>query len=185
MSPGLKGLLVAVLLSLVFICGGYYLRQQFHAVEENHSKEIINQMETQGAIDFELKNLAGNPVSLSDYKGYVTVVNFWATWCEPCIEEFPSMIKLLEHFDGQVKMIAIAMDEDKKDVENFINAFQVRNKDLIVLWNPDQEFAKSWSTVKLPESYILDKEHKLVKKVASSENWATELVFKYFEDLIK
>ena len=57
----------------------------------------LNEMEKTGVPDFTLKDLEGKDVTLSAYKGKVVIVNFWASWCEPCVKEFPSLIRLAEH----------------------------------------------------------------------------------------
>ena len=143
-------------------------------------------MENVGALPLQLPDLNGNIFSLSDMRGNVVVVNFWATWCSPCIEEFPSMLKFLKHFNGKVSIVAVSLDEDKDDIINFISAFKGNNvSGLYVLQDKNMSVSKKWGSEKIPESYIFDRNHRLVKKIASSENWAQPMVYNYFENLTK
>ena len=73
-------------------------------------------------IDFELESLDGEMIKLSSYKDKVVFLNFWATWCPPCIAEMPSMQKLYDHFkDRDFEMIAVDLQEDKTAVKKFFD----------------------------------------------------------------
>ena len=147
--------------------------------------DVLSRLEQFGASDFVLPSVIDDRlVSLSEFKGNITVVNFWATWCAPCIEEFGSMLELVDEFQGQVKILAISMDDNKKDIINFMKAFEASTPNLIVLHDLGQELAKEWGTWKLPESYILNREHKLIRKVASTANWSSPSVLHYFSSLL-
>ena len=185
-KPRTKGLLMAVILVVAFIAVGLFVRSCVQANQVDHSKDVLSQLENMGAYDFCLPRVQDDEfISLSEFRGRITIVNFWATWCEPCVEEFASMLELLDRFQGQVHILAISMDQDKTDILNFLQAFEVNNPYLDVLHDPVGDLAKKWGTVKLPESYILNADQKLVKKVASSENWASPMVFRYFTGLIE
>ena len=185
MTPAIKGLLVTILLALAFTAAGFGLKQYFKKNTPNYTKEFLTQMETAGAPNFNLPFVESGMFSLDSLKGQVTIVNFWATWCAPCVEEFPSMLKLLEKFPNDVRIVAVTVDEEKNDILSFLKAFSVDHPNLIVVRDVDRAVTEKWGTIKLPESYILDRDHKLVKKVAKSEDWANPLVFQYFEDIIK
>ena len=149
------------------------------------NQDILSQLEQVGASNFVLPRVTDDRlVSLSEFRGNITIVNFWATWCAPCVEEFGSMLELVDKFQGQIKILAISMDNNKKDIINFMNAFEVSTPDLVVLHDLNQHLAKEWGTLKLPESYILNQEHKLIRKVASTANWSSPSVLHYFSSLL-
>lgn len=145
----------------------------------------LNQMETQGVPSFEGPTLAGGKFSLQETKGKVTIVSFWATWCGPCAEEFPSFVKLLKHYKGQVSLVAVSLDDHPKDVENFLKAFGGPVEGLVVVMDPEQKISTLYGTEKLPESYILTADHKLLRKVAGSMDWASPSALGYFDEAIR
>ena len=174
--------IAALVLLIVLIAIGLFVRS---CQEESIGPTPLSQLEEFGASDFQLPDVTnGQLVSLSEFRGSITIVNFWATWCSPCVEEFESMLKLVDRFQGQVKILAISMDENKKDIINFMKAFEVSTSDLIVLHDLGQNLAKKWGTEMLPESYILNRDHKLIKKIASTANWSSPSVFHYFSNLL-
>ena len=147
------------------------------------ASQILNQMEKEGVPDFSLKNIDGQDIALTDYRGNVVLLNFWASWCEPCIQEFPSMIKLIEEMKGEVILLAVSADYEFEDIDPFLKAFKVDNPHIKIMWDKDQELAKKYGTFKLPESYLIGKNGELVRKVAGIEDWATPEAFQFFREL--
>ena len=178
--------LIGLILIALIVAALFVVRScQEENVPEGDSQDVLSRLEKVGASDFVLPSVTDKRlVSLSEFKGDITIVNFWATWCAPCVEEFGSMLELVDEFQGQVKILAISMDDNKKDIINFMKAFEVSTPNLVVLHDLGQELAKEWGTLKLPESYILNQEHKLIRKVASTANWSSPSVFHYFSSLL-
>ena len=146
--------------------------------------KILNEMEKSGVPDFSLNDLSGQPVKLSQFSDKIVIVNFWASWCEPCVEEFPSLLSLIDHFKGQVILLAISADFEKVDLENFLKAFDAKDPSLYVMWDKDQEVAKLFGTEVLPESYIVGRERVLVRKIAGVDNWYTPDAIEFFNTLV-
>lgn len=181
----MQGIITVVVASGVFIFLGFSVNSYFHGSNPEHSTEKITQMETEGAFPIRMSDIGGNPFDLSDLLGSVVIVNFWASWCSPCIDEFPSMLKFLDHFNGEIKIVAVSLDEDKGDIVSFLSAFGGIGVDgLYILQDGDLAVSKVWGTDRIPESYILDRSHKLVKKVASSHDWSEPMVLNYFTELL-
>jgi cytochrome c biogenesis protein CcmG/thiol:disulfide interchange protein DsbE len=184
-SPKAKGTL-AVLIAMtafVLIWQRYYdfLNKGRRPPE---STQILNEMEKTGLPEFKLKDLKGVETSLSQFKGKIVVINFWASWCAPCVSEFPSLMKLIAKYKGEIVLLAVSADYEEKDIETFLKAFKVNDPNVHVMWDKDQEVAKKYGTFKLPESYIVARDGKLIRKVTGVDDWSTTEAFEYFADVI-
>ncbi len=106
------------------------------------------------AKDFKLKDLSGTTHSLSQYKGKVVIVNFWATWCPPCVEEMPSLQALQRTLDPNQ---AVILTINSEDTAAKAKAFLKRHKlDLAVLLDPEDDVGPEWDVEAYPSSYLID-----------------------------
>lgn len=123
------------------------------------------------APDFALPDLGDKTVRLSDYRGKVVFLNFWATWCQPCREEMPSMEVLHQTFqkDGLV-VLAVSIDRvtTKKDIPPFIKSMSLTFPVLVDSWGQTD---KSYKLMGVPETYIIDQEGVLREKVIGPRDW--------------
>ena len=136
------------------------------------SRRPITNIITTGdrAPEFQLPALEGNPVSLSDYRGKVVMVHFWATWCPPCVEEMPELELLYQTLKGEGLEI-LAISADKGD-GSAVSAFMKRNGlTLPVLLDPQASVSRSYGTFKLPETYIVDRQGVVAYKAIGSREW--------------
>lgn len=157
------------------------------STEANTEDSPLYGLEGQMAPAFTLKNLKGEPVSLSDYKGKVVFLNFWATWCEPCKEEMPAMQRLRQKLDGKpFEILAVSLDKDPTQaVPAFANKTGL-DLNFPVLQDTNQELAKnSYRTTGVPESFLIDAQGKIVKHVIGSFEWDSPQITQFFEDLIQ
>ena len=146
----------------------------------------LDEMETKGLPDFELADLSGKSKKLSDFKGQVVILSFWASWCAPCLDEFPSMIELVEKMGGKVQLVAVSQDSSREDVEAFLKSFPKSNHPNIhILWDEKHLVGQQYNVERLPESFVSNKEMKLVRKIGGSINWATEDAINFMQDLAK
>ena len=123
------------------------------------------------APDFSLPDIEGKTVRLSDYRGKVVFVNFWATWCKPCKEEMPSMEILWENFKSEdFVMLAISMDRvtTKKDIPPFIESMKLTFPILTDSWGQTD---KRYKLMGVPETYIIDQSGVLREKVIGPRDW--------------
>lgn len=104
--------------------------------------------------DFTLKNLDGEEVSLSDYRGKIVLINFWATWCTWCDKEMPDLQKLDEENDDLV-VLAVDVMEDKETVKGYI---EKGGYEFEVVLDEDGEVAKTYLVSGFPTSYFVDEE---------------------------
>jgi peroxiredoxin len=123
------------------------------------------------APDFSLPDLEGKARRLSDYRGKVVFLNFWATWCKPCKEEMPSMEILWENFKSEdFVMLAISMDRvtTKKDIPSFIESMKLTFPILTDSWGQTD---KLYKLMGVPETYIIDQDGVLREKVIGPRDW--------------
>ncbi len=126
----------------------------------------------------------GSTVSLSSFKGKVVLLNFWATWCPPCREEIPSMMKLNERMAGKpFQMLCVSVDEGgKAAVQEF---FASSGFSLPAYLDLNGAGAKTYGLTGVPESYLIDKKGVLVKKVIGGLDWNSPDVVSYIESLMQ
>jgi thiol-disulfide isomerase/thioredoxin len=84
----------------------------------------------------------------------VVIVDFWATWCEPCRQSFPAYQKLVEHFAGKLVVLAISVDESPSDISAFAAATGAK---FPIAWDDGQRAARSYDPPKMPTSFLIDK----------------------------
>lgn len=124
------------------------------------------------APEFRLKDLQGNEVSLSQYRGKVVLVDFWATWCDPCRVEIPWLIELQEKYGPRgFTVLGVAMDEEgKKAVEPYVEKErftvngQPRAMEYPILLGTDDVAEKSYSVFGYPTSVLISRDGKQVKR---------------------
>jgi len=131
---------------------------------------------------FEVPDLSGQPVSLKEHRGKVVLVNIWATWCPPCREEMPSMQRLYEEFqDEEFEILAISVDAPAGtigpggkrggNVEEFTNSMGLT---FPVLHDPSGQMQFVYQTTGLPESFLLDRDGVIQRRIAGGTMWDAE-----------
>jgi peroxiredoxin len=151
------------------------------------SLEFSNQVAIEGDIpapDFKFPGLDGKKVSLSDYKGKVVLVNIWATWCPPCVDEMPSMEKLYQKFKGQnFEILAVSIDgPGLKAVRPFMKKSSLTFPALI---DSEGAIKTVYGISGIPESFIIDKQGFLIKKIVGPVDWDAPNVLQFFSELIQ
>lgn len=119
--------------------------------------------------EFTLTDINNQTHSLSDYKGKVVLVNFWASWCPPCIYEMPKLQKLKTHFaDRPFEVLTINVGEKKYKVRKFS---KIINLDLPVLLDTTSNIFKNWGLKTLPTSFLIDSDGQVRYQVRGDPGW--------------
>lgn len=121
---------------------------------------------------FTLSDLKEKQHSLADYQGKVVLVNFWASWCPPCIYEMPALQRLKQHFaDRPFEILAINVGEKKYRVRKFSKLI---NLDLPVLLDTGSETFNEWGVKTLPTSFLIDTKGNVVHRVLGNPGWEND-----------
>ena len=121
-----------------------------------------------------LRDLQGKEHKLADYRGKVVVLNFWATWCDPCREEMPSMQRLQDKLaDKAFAILAIDYGEGAPRINDFLKKVPVR---FTVLLDRDTSAATAWKVKVLPTTLVLDPEQRIRYSVVGDLEWDSPAV---------
>jgi cytochrome c biogenesis protein CcmG, thiol:disulfide interchange protein DsbE len=124
---------------------------------------------------------ADRKVSLDEFRGKVVVLNFWATWCPPCLDEMPSLVHMQQKMKGNgVEVVAISVDADQSAYQNFLKE---HNVDMLTVRDPDQKSNNLYGTFKFPETYIIDRQGVLRRKFIGAIDWGTPEILDYLSKL--
>jgi len=121
------------------------------------------------APDFTLSDLDGNPHRLSDYRGKVVIVNFWATWCPPCRAEMPSMQRAWEQLQKQgIVMLGINVGEDEDTIFQFTADYPV---EFPLLLDQESTVIDQWPVLGLPTTFVVDPEGRIAYRAIGGREW--------------
>ena len=120
-------------------------------------------------VDLDLKDISGNNVTKHDYKGKVTIINFWATWCPPCVQEIPSLNRLKEKMAGRpFELISINFAEDTATILDFMERVKV---EFPVLIDQHGDFAQKWNIISFPSTFVIGTDGKIKYGVNAAIEW--------------
>ncbi|MBZ5646773.1 MAG: TlpA family protein disulfide reductase [Acidobacteriia bacterium] len=124
---------------------------------------------------------ADRTVSLKDLRGKVVVLNFWATWCPPCVDEMPSLVRMQREMKSKgVTVLAVSLDEDARQYRTFLEKNHV---DLLTVRDPRQKSNELYGTFKFPETYIIDRQGVLRRKFIGPVDWTKPDILDYISKL--
>src|SRR3984957_8135074 len=138
------------------------------------------------ARDFTL-TLDGKTAHLSDFRGRVVVLNFWGSWCQPCVEEAPGLNRLQQHIASHnAVVIGVAADEDDAAYKKFLldHAIGYPTYPDPATKENRSAIAESYGTVMVPETYIIDRNGKIARKIIGYQDWDSPEMLAYFDALL-
>ena len=132
------------------------------------------------APDFHFVTENGHSISLNNFGGKVLVLNFWASWCPPCIEETPSLSELAHEFGPKgLVVLGVSVDDNEKAYRNFLARFQPE-----FLTTRDQKIHEEYGTFIYPETYIIGSDGRVLRKVAEGADWMNPQMTQYIASLL-
>lgn len=133
---------------------------------------LAPQNDQRPAPKFDLMGLDGKKHSLSSYRGKTVLIHFWATWCSTCLEELPSLYRMVDAIKSdKFKFLALSVDDNLDTVKAFFKKHQV--PPLPTLHDKDAKIASAFGTSKFPESYLINPEGKIVYRFVNKRNWSS------------
>ncbi len=173
----LKPVFILLVLALI---GGVF----FYAFK--NSTSISNnwrQSSTKGGNgnDFSGIEISGKEFSLSRLSEKPIIIHFWASWCGPCVNEFPKMIRFIESFNGKIHLVALSADESDEDIKSFLAKIGVSHSPFIHIVRDDGgKIAEQYKAKMLPTSVILGKDLKVKKRFPGEVDWEDPALNKVF-----
>ena len=144
-----------------------------------HYEDDAPRISVQNAIvpNPEFTTLDGTKHRLHDFEGKIVLLNFWATWCQPCIVEFPQLLELADRYKYRIVLVAISVDEKQEKITPFFTQFdedvQKRTglENVLIAHDPDKKISQDlFQTVIYPETYIIGENLVLKQKIAGIFN---------------
>ena len=133
-------------------------------------------------LDFSLLDFRDKAHSLADYQNKVVLINFWASWCPPCIYEMPELTRLKQHMAGKpFEIIAINVGEKKYKVRKFT---KLVNFELQVLLDTSNKAFNDWDVVTLPTSFLVGADGRVRHKIRGNPGWEQQETISLIEQLI-
>ncbi len=129
------------------------------------------------APDFSITADNGRTITPTNFGGKLLVLNFWATWCAPCIEELPSLDQFQREFaNSGVVVLGVSMDKDEKLYKRFLSR---ANVSFLTARDPSNKINAEYGTFKFPETYIIGSDGKVLMKIINATNWVDEKMLSY------
>ena len=134
------------------------------------------------APSFKIATDQGLTITRSDFGGNVLVLNFWASWCQPCLQEMPSLDQFARRYkDKGVTVLAVSIDTNQQKYRDLLS--QVKPA-FLTARDPGADIAASYGTFMFPETYIIDRKGKVLYKEAAARDWTDPAFINYFQSLL-
>lgn len=132
------------------------------------------------ADDFSVQD-SDRKVDLQQFRGQIVVLNFWATWCPPCVEELPSLITMQDRMKAKgVVVLGVSIDGDEDAYHRFL---KLRNVNFMTVRDPEEKVATLYGTSGWPETYVIDRKGVLRRKFVGPVDWTSPEVMDFLSKL--
>lgn len=149
--------------------------------------EGLPEIEIRPAPEMQLERLDGSPVSLTDYAGKFVVLNFWASWCEPCLREWPQLDKLGRRLGEteDVVILAVSLDHEFEDIQPYLDQAGLSETPVEVVFDRSGEANKLYGSEALPDTFFIDKKGQLIGAFVNVREWGKPHAFRCVEATAK
>lgn len=172
-----------VLMSITLIaCGNTDTNKETDKRSENTTTEEVVEVETSAAPDVSFKDKDGNKISLTSLKGKVVFINFWATWCPPCIHEMPSINELRQIFKGNDNIEFLMVDVDNKIEQS--TTFMEENKYDLPVYTPASNIPSDFLGGSIPTTVVLDKSGNMAARLEGGRDYTAPEIVKALNELV-
>jgi DsbE subfamily thiol:disulfide oxidoreductase len=172
-----------VILLAAFVLGAAPLRGDAASADFKAVPKLQEMKERLDAPDFTLLNPSGKKVSLKDFRGKVVFLNFWATWCESCRDEMPSMERLYKEYKGKgLEIVAVNVKEKQQDAVAFAKNLKLTYP---VLLDPEGEVGLLYGAFGLPATYLIDRKGVVLARMFGPADWNSAASRKLFSSLLE
>ena len=172
-----------VFLLAVFISGSGPLHGQPAAIDFKAIPKLQEVKDRPAAPGFTLPNPDGRKVSLQDFRGKVVFLNFWATWCESCREEMPSMERLYREFKGKgLEIVAVNVKENRKDALAFVRRYKLTYP---ILMDTEGEVGLLYGAFGLPATYLIDRKGVVLARMWGPADWYSPAARNLIKSLVE
>ena len=133
----------------------------------------------------ELVDWKGNKTAVRNAAQPIIILHFWASWCAPCIHEFPDLINMVKSMKGKVKVIALSEDKSSDEISAFIKSFKdaETTENFHLVWDEKHVIMNDLKVNKLPESFIYGPSRNLAKHIGGAVSWTSPDTAEYFKML--
>jgi peroxiredoxin len=136
------------------------------------------------ATDFKLRDLGGHEVSLSSMRGKVVFLNLWATWCEPCRREMPSIETLYEKFGKDKSFVILAVSEDSDGSKAVAPYVKQSGYKFEILLDPRNDVGEAYNVSGIPETFVIDRDGRIVAHHLGPYDWSNPDIRDALQELI-
>ena len=143
----------------------------------------MNKVKTENTSGFNLKTLDNNYMNLEELRGSYVLINFWATWCKPCVNEIPSLNNLHKQFksNNNFKIVAINIGQNKDIVDKFVKNISPINFTVLLDENMD---LTEWNVQAIPTTFLLSDKGKIIYKVEGEREWDSQEFISFINSII-
>ena len=160
-------------LAVLFVCFVALLYSTFH-------ERLINVGDR--APNFSINADNGRAVTPANFGGKILLLNFWATWCAPCVNEIPSLNQLQSRFrDRGLVVLGVSVDKDEAAYRQFVNRFRLS---FLTARDPEQKINNDYGTVQFPETYIINAQGQVIDKIIGEANWTEDKMVNHVQSLL-
>jgi peroxiredoxin len=166
-NNGLRILLVVLTLALLSVIGWNLRDTSVH--------------EGDRAPEFSVRSDAGRVITPTNFGGKILVLNFWASWCPPCVTETPSLSAFQRKFrDKGVVVLGVSIDKNEEKYKRFLQRFRVAFE---TYRDPDSNISAEYGTYQIPETYVI-KDGRILRKFIADQNWMSDDVNQYIQSIL-